>query len=152
MAFYPDMPAPSDDYLALVLDADLRLLTLTERLRQHWTAHAAALGLTTAQVKVLLRLSPGEPSPMRRLAHQLGYDASNLTTLVDRLARRGAVERRADPADRRVKALALTATGVKLRDQFWHNLVSDPGPLAPLRETDLRGLTRILTKLDPPTG
>jgi len=36
MAPYPDMPAPSDDYLALVFDADLRLLALTERLRQHW--------------------------------------------------------------------------------------------------------------------
>lgn len=148
MTFYPDMPTPSDDYLALVLDADLRLLTLTERLRQHWAAHAAALGLTAAQVKALLRLTPGQPSPMRRLAHQLGYDASNLTTLVDRLAQRGAVERQADPTDRRVKALILTPTGVELRDRFWHNLVNDPGPLAPLRDTDLRTLTRILTKLD----
>jgi DNA-binding MarR family transcriptional regulator len=69
---------------------------------------------------------------------------------VDRLAQRGAVERRADPTDRRVKALALTAAGVELRARFWHDLVNDPGPLAPLRDTDLRTLTRVLTKLDPP--
>ena len=74
----PDMPAPADVYLASVLDADLRLLAITERLRQHWAAHAAALGLTAAQVKVLLRLAPGEAVPMRKLARQLGYDASNL--------------------------------------------------------------------------
>ncbi|HTR71261.1 MAG TPA: hypothetical protein VMH41_13680, partial [Mycobacteriales bacterium] len=77
---YQDMPAPADDYLASVLDADLRLLALTERLRQHWAAHATALGLTAVQVKVLLHLIPGEATPMRRLAQQLDYDASNLTT------------------------------------------------------------------------
>ena len=150
MVPYPNMPAPADDDLALVLDADLRLLALAERLRQHWAAHAAALGLTAAQVKVLLCLIPGEPSPMRRLAHRLGYDASNLTNLVDRLAQRGAVERKADPNDRRVKALVLTPRGQRLRDQFWHNLTSDAGPLSPLRHGELRTLTRILTKLDQP--
>jgi DNA-binding MarR family transcriptional regulator len=149
---YPDMPAPAGEYLALVLDADLRLLAITERLRQHWAAHATALGLTAAQVKVLLRLTPGEAIPMRKLARQLGYDASNLTTVVDRLAGRGALERRADPADRRVKALVLTPEGERLRDQFWRNLVTDPGPLAPLRQGDLRTLTGLLAKLDQPAG
>jgi DNA-binding MarR family transcriptional regulator len=149
---YSGMPAPADDYLALVLDADLRLLAAADRLRQHWAAHAAALGLTSAQVKVLLRLAPGEPTPMRKLAQQLGYDASNLTTLVDRLAGRGALERQADPADRRVKALLLTAEGERLRGQFWHNLVSDAGPLAPLSQDDLRTLTGILGKLGQSAG
>ncbi|HEX4213084.1 MAG TPA: MarR family transcriptional regulator [Candidatus Dormibacteraeota bacterium] len=93
------MPAPADEHLALVLDADLRLLAITERLRQHWSVHATALGLTPAQVKVLLRLSPGEATPMRKLARQLDRDASNLTTIVDRLAGRGALEGQADPAD-----------------------------------------------------
>ncbi len=85
---------------------------------------------------------------MRKLARQLGYDASNLTTLVDRLAARGALERQADSADRRVKALVLTAEGERLRDQFWRNLVTDPGPLGPLDEDDLRTLARLLAKLD----
>jgi len=151
---YQDMPAPADDYLASVLDADLRLLALTERLRQHWAAHATALGLTAVQVKVLLHLIPGEATPMRRLAQQLDYDASNLTTLVDRLATRGALERQADAADRRVKALVLTSEGERLRDQFWRNLVADPGPLGPLDLAELRTLTRLLAKLDqaPPNN
>jgi DNA-binding MarR family transcriptional regulator len=152
MARYADMPPPGDDYLALVLDADNRLLAVAERLRQHWAAHAAAVGLTAIQAKVLLRLTPGEAIPMRKLAQQLDYDASNLTTLVDKLAARGALERQADPADRRVKALVLTAEGQRLRDQFWHNLVTDAGPLSPLRESDLRTLTRLLAKLDRPAG
>ena len=89
---------------------------------------------------------------MRKLAQQLDYDASNLTTLVDKLAGRGALERQADPADRRVKALVLTAEGQRLREEFWHNLVTDAGPLASLREPDLRALTRLLAKLDQPAG
>jgi DNA-binding MarR family transcriptional regulator len=150
MVPYPDMPAPADEYLALVVDVDLQLLAVADRLRQHWASHAAALGLTTAQVKVLLRLAPGAATPMRRLAQQLDYDASNLTTLVDRLVARGALERQADPADRRVKALLLTAAGERLRDQFWHNLVTDAGPLTALRQSDLRILTEVLAKLDEP--
>jgi DNA-binding MarR family transcriptional regulator len=150
MARYADMPAPTDGYLALVLDADLRLLEVAERLRQHWSVHAAALGLTAIQAKVLLRLTPGEAIPMRKLAQQLDYDASNLTTLVDKLAALGALERQADPADRRVKALVLTPEGQRLRDQFWHDLVTDAGPLAPLREPDLRALIRLLARLDQP--
>jgi DNA-binding MarR family transcriptional regulator len=151
MGPYSDMPGPADDYLALVLDVDLRLLAIAERLRQHWGAHAAALGLTAIQAKVLLRLSPGEAVPMRKLAQQLDYDASNLTTLVDRLAQRGTLERQADPTDRRVKGLVLTREGEHLRDQFWRNLVTDAGPLAPLGESDLRILSRVLAKLDQPT-
>jgi DNA-binding MarR family transcriptional regulator len=151
MARY-DMPSPDDGYLALVLDADLRLLDAADRLRQHWAAHAAALGLTPTQVKVLLRLTPGEAIPMRKLAQQLDYDASNLTTLVDRLAGRGALERQADPSDRRVKALVLTPEGQRLRDQFWHNLVTDAGPLTPLREPDLRALAQLLAQLDQPAA
>jgi DNA-binding MarR family transcriptional regulator len=148
MSDISDMPAPSTDYLRLVRDVALDLLGIAERLRQHWGAHAAALGLSGAQVKVLLSLVPGEAVPMRNLAERLDYDASNLTTLVDRLQRRGAVERRPDPVDRRVKALVLTPEGEQLRQTFWHDLIEDPGPLAPLDEPALRTLAQLLAALD----
>jgi MarR family transcriptional regulator, organic hydroperoxide resistance regulator len=148
----PEMPAPSTEYLGLVLDVDLRLLGIAERLRQHWGAHAAAVGLSGAQIKVLLSLVPGEAVPMRSLAERLDCDASNLTTLVDRLQRRGAVERRSDSVDRRVKALALTSEGERLRAVFWRGLIEDPGPMAPLDESDLRALARLLATLDQPSG
>ncbi|MGW6279879.1 MarR family winged helix-turn-helix transcriptional regulator [Kribbella sp. NPDC055071] len=151
MATYRDMPTPHDPHLALVLDADLRMLAVAEQLRQHWAAHAAALGLTGVQAKALLRLTVGEATPMRKLAQQLQYDASNLTTLVDRLAGRGILERRAHPDDRRVKAVVLTAEGERLRNQFWHNLVNDAGPLAPLDRSDLQALIQALAKVDDRT-
>ena len=86
-------------------------------------------------MNALLTLVPGEAVPMRSLAARLDYDASNLSVLVDRLERRGAVERRPDPGDRRVKALALTAEGERLREAFWRDLVEDAGrsPRSPAR-------------------
>jgi DNA-binding MarR family transcriptional regulator len=150
MSAPPDIPPPSSEYLRLVLDADLRLLAVADRLRQHWAAHAAGVGLSGAQAKALLSLAPGEEVPMRSLAERLDYDASNLTTVVDRLHRRSAIERRAAPGDRRVKALVLTAEGERLRAAFWRDLVHDPGPLAPLSEPELAALVRLLTALDLP--
>jgi DNA-binding MarR family transcriptional regulator len=147
---YPDMPAPADEHLALVLDADLRLLAITERLRQHWSVHATALGLTPAQVKVLLHLWSGEATPMRKLARQLDHDASNLTTIVDRACRARSARRTGRSRRRHVRALVLTLEGERLRDRFWSSLAGDSGPLAPLRQGDVRSLTRLLAKLDLP--
>jgi DNA-binding MarR family transcriptional regulator len=142
-----DLPPPSTERLRLVLGANLGLLAIADRLRQRWAAHAAAVGLSVSQLQVLLTLKPGEAIPMRTLAARLDYDPSNLSTLVDRLERRDAVERRPDPADRRVKALVLTEEGVRLRASFWHDLTEDPGPLAPLAEPELRTLTSLLGAL-----
>jgi len=142
-----DLPFPSTERLRLMLGAKLGLLAVAERLRQNWAAHAAAAGLSTAQVNALLTLEPGQAVPMRSLAARLDADASNLSVLIDRLERRGAVERRPDPGDRRVKALALTAEGERLRAAFWRDLVEDPGPLAPLADSDLRALATLLSVL-----
>jgi DNA-binding MarR family transcriptional regulator len=145
---YADLPEPSTKRLRLAQDAAGRLLAVAERLQQHWAGHAAAAGLTPAQVRVLLRLRADEPVAMRTLAARLDYDASNLTTLVDRLEARGAVQRQSDPADRRVKALLLTRDGEELRDRFWRELVEDPGPLGSLTEHQLAALTRLLGAVD----
>jgi DNA-binding MarR family transcriptional regulator len=142
-----DLPAPSTEHLRLVLGVDLGLLAIADRIRQHWTSHAVSVGLSTAQVKVLLMMEPGDAVPMRSLAARLDYDASNFSTLVDRLERRGAVERRADPADRRIRALALTQEGERLRESFWQGLIEDPGPLAPLETGGLRALADLLAAL-----
>jgi len=142
-----DLPAPGTERLRLVLEAKLGLLAVAERLRQQWAAHAAAVGLSPGQVQALLTLTPGEAVRMRDLAARLDYDASNLSTLVDRLERRGAVERRADPADRRVKALVLTPAGERLRTDFWRDLVADAEPLTALSKADLQALAGLLASV-----
>ena len=142
-----DLPSPSTERLRLMLGVRLGLLTLAGQLRQSWAGHAAASGLSTAQVNALLTLDPGTAVPMRSLAARLNSDASNVSVLIDRLERRGAVERRPDPADRRVKALALTAEGERLRAAFWRSVVEDPGTLAQLSDAGLEALAGLLDVL-----
>lgn len=142
-----DLPPPSSDRLRLIQAANLGLLSIADRLRQNWGAHAAAVGLSPAQVTALLTLVPGEAVPMRSLAAGLDYDASNLSVLIDRLERHGAVERRPDPDDRRVKALVLTPEGERLRAAFWRDLTENPGPLASLGDADLGALNRMIDAL-----
>ncbi len=144
-----DLPPPATERLRLMQEVRLSLLGIAERLRQNWAAHAAAAGLSTSQVNALLSLTPGEAVPMRSLAARLDYDASNLSVLVDRLERRGVVERRPDPGDRRIKALALTPEGERLRATFWRELLEDAGPLAPLADSELEGLAMLLGVLSP---
>lgn len=139
-----DLPGPSTERLRLVLDADFGLLKIADRLRQHWNSHAMTLGLSSSMVRVLMLMRPGDAVPMRSLSTQMDYDASNFSALVDRMESRGLVERRADPADRRVRALALTQEGKRQRASFWGGLVEDPGPLSSLGIEELTALLALL--------
>jgi DNA-binding MarR family transcriptional regulator len=106
---------------AVPLDLDLaslavRLMDVTKRDIQDVGEEE---GLSVPQLDVIRRLQARGPVPMRRLAEQMNCEASNLTGLVDRLEARGLVERLPDPADRRVRVLALTDTGSRLAYQTW---------------------------------
>src|SRR5688500_18928542 len=67
--------------------------------------------LTPAQGRLLQYLDPDTPVPMTALASIHCCDASNITGLVDKLEARGLIERTANPADRRVKMIAVTRAG-----------------------------------------
>jgi DNA-binding MarR family transcriptional regulator len=65
------------------------------------------LGLTLSQLRVL-HLLRDHPASCGQLAEHLGITASTATALIDRLVRRGLLERRPRPGDRRVTDLALS--------------------------------------------
>jgi len=108
---------------------------------------AAELELSPAQCHVLHRIEPGRPIPMGQLAETLACDASNVTGLVDRLESRGLVRRRPSAADRRVKVLELTPTGVRLRTLLLDRMTTVPTTLGRLSGREQRALVRILTRL-----
>jgi DNA-binding MarR family transcriptional regulator len=144
MSATEELPEPPSENLRAVQETAWLAMALAERLQRGFAAHAAEFGLSAAQAKVLLRLRKGEDLPMRALARGLGYDPSNLTGLVDKLEARGAVERRPDPADRRIKAIAATDEGLRLREDFQHRLVGDAGPLGALSDSQVRDLRDLL--------
>jgi DNA-binding MarR family transcriptional regulator len=104
------------------------------------------LGLTFAQAHALRLLDPERPLAMSALAQLLVCDASNVTGIADRLEARGLVERQSAGKDRRVKVLALTAAGIKLRKRV-HELMSEPPEaIAALSDEDQRTLRDILRR------
>src|SRR3954447_5933947 len=105
------MGAPATDAWSLLIE-------LWQGQPPRWPEAAAAVGLRPRQAQLLRLLDADTPVPMRQLACAMRCDPSNVTGLADRLERRGLVERRADPADRRVKALALTPDGARVREDF----------------------------------
>ena len=82
---------------------------------------------------------------MRKLARKLKCEPSNVTGIVDRLETRGLVERRPDPADRRVKLAAATDEGRRVARSLLESLRFAREPLAGLSDEErlaLRGLLR----------
>lgn len=120
------------------------LVFMSSQLKQRFAARAAEFDLSMSEAKVLMALDPDDALPMRALARKLGYDASNLTGIVDGLEERGAVERRVDQSDRRVKAVVATEQGLQLRKALSHRLEVDAGPVSALNTEQLRELRSLL--------
>jgi DNA-binding MarR family transcriptional regulator len=140
------LPSPSSPRLKAALAANLRLLEVAARLRHHWQVTARQVGLTGAQAKLLLGLGADEAATMRALAQRLGYDPSNLTTVVDRLERDGLLERSPHASDRRVTEVRLTVRGRDVRDRFWTALNAG-GPLDSLTGAQLAALDDTLARV-----
>ncbi|AXG77663.1 MarR family winged helix-turn-helix transcriptional regulator [Streptomyces paludis] len=118
--------------------------TVVARYYEEYEQAAAQHSLTGAQARVL-RLLSLEPLPMRRLARQLKCEPSNVTGIIDRLEARELVERRPDPADRRVKLAVPTEKGLATAALMRDALDFAREPLAGLTVTE-RALLRDLLK------
>jgi DNA-binding MarR family transcriptional regulator len=123
---------------------------MMETLQGQWKQAAAVLqkvGLTPGHLRVLMLLSSGEPRPMGALAHSMTCDASTMTWLVDRMEERGLVERRTNPTDRRVKAIALTSKGRQMVAKLQKRLYEPPKALATLDRDALDSLYEVFSAL-----
>lgn len=72
-------------------------------------------GVTPVQYAVLKALSDNDGLSGAELGARLVLDSASITGVVDRLENLGFLARRADPRDRRVHRLFLTAKGAALR-------------------------------------
>jgi MarR family transcriptional regulator, organic hydroperoxide resistance regulator len=112
-------------------------------------AHAAAAFAEfdlTLQLAHAIHTIPREGLTMGALADELSCDASNATGLVDRLERRGLIERRVDESDRRVKRVCLTASGRRMREKIEARFKEPPPAIAALSEADQKLLREILER------
>ncbi|MDQ6927249.1 MAG: MarR family transcriptional regulator [Actinomycetota bacterium] len=112
--------------------------------------HLSEMELSFGDMRALMVLDVEHPRPMHSLAEAWACDASNATWMVDRLEQRGLVERRMLPADRRVKAVVLTAAGIETKVKLLERLSRPPDDLLALSRSDLECVRDALAKL--PTG
>ncbi|MHB8588498.1 MAG: MarR family winged helix-turn-helix transcriptional regulator [Candidatus Dormibacteraceae bacterium] len=119
------------------------VMDLSRKLMSHYEARLAELHLTLPQAMLLRQL--GDPLPMNKAAGKLHCDPSNVTGIVDRLETRGLIERQHLTKDRRVKHLALTPEGRRLRRRVEAILSSAPG-LSSLEAPDQAALQDLLER------
>jgi DNA-binding MarR family transcriptional regulator len=107
-------------------------------------AIAQELGLRPATFGALRILD--QPRTMSEIAADLRCDNSNVTGIVDGLEARGLAERTASPGDRRVKLIALTAEGRRLRARLMREARKPPAWLKSLSAADQRTLRDVLRR------
>ncbi|MGH9534414.1 MAG: MarR family winged helix-turn-helix transcriptional regulator [Terriglobales bacterium] len=104
------------------------------------------LDITGAQAELLYCLDAKRASPMVALAEALECNASNVTGIIDKLEARGLIERRQGTADRRVKMVALTKAGQRLRARLLERLSEPPRFIASLSDPDKAALLAMLRR------
>ena len=83
------------------------------------------LNLTMQQNRVLIQLAhaPENTLSLKALEERFGAAQSTVAGLVSRLEKKGLVEARSDPADKRIKLVRLTAAGLALHAQSHQKIV-----------------------------
>jgi len=94
------------------------LKDVARRYVHRFEERARALALTLAQCKALLYLTRNEGISQKRLAELTDIDPMSLVRILDRMEADGWVERRADPEDRRARALHVTERAKPIVDQM----------------------------------
>jgi len=122
----------------------------------HATVHALAarlshLELTASEQNVLAVLSAGQVRAVGELAAAAGTRPTTLTSVLDRLERKGLVVRELDPADRRSFLIALTPAGRRtaaaVRAGVAELETSALGSVTSAQIAGFRAVTRALTEV-----
>ncbi len=124
--------AKQEEIVRLVMD-------LSRNLMSHYDAKLVELHLTLPQALLLRQL--GDALPMNEAAGKLHCDPSNVT---------GLIERQHVATDRRVKHLALTPAGRRLKSRVEAILSTAPG-VSDLAAADQSALFTLLTRSLPPS-
>ena len=89
----------------------LALQRATHATLQVLAAELVDLDLTASEINALANLADGRGRTVSELGAAVGIRPTTLTSVLDRLERRGHIRRGARPGDRRVVLIGLTASG-----------------------------------------
>ena len=127
------------------------------RLAQRSALALAPFGIDGRELAVLVVLAAQNPLSQLEAAGRLGVDRTTMVALVDTLERKGLVERRRSPEDRRRNTVQLTPAGQDcLREAEHAREEMERQFLAPLAAPDadrlVRALQTLLAAPDRPEG
>ncbi len=125
---------------------------LVRRLQQAavalFMAQTAEQALTPVQFAALIATHEQPGLDQRTLADTIGFDTSTIGGVIDRLERRGLIQRNLAPHDRRVRLLTLTPAGETLLAEVLPGVrATQELILAPLPEADRPVFMAMLHKL-----
>jgi len=93
---------------------EIALISTARAVRQVYEICFAEIGIRLAEGRILTHLCEGVPLTQVQLARRISTSRARIGTHIDSLEARGAVERRADPNDRRVWRVSITPLGREL--------------------------------------
>jgi len=124
--------------VAIVQAGERFLASVDRALRHHHLSRAGREALAVLE-------GAGQPLSPTAIAQRLIVTTASVTSLLDTLERRGLVERRPDPSDRRRLLVAITDDGLALVDQFLPEVVAlQTAAMAQLSEPQRRQLVKLL--------
>ena len=143
----PPPPAPTEPSAEIAVRAWVRVLAFQKR------ALAAIRDdlereITMPRFDLLANLERSDGQTLASLSRSMLVTAGNITGLVDRAARDGLVERRADPGDRRAWRVHLTPKGQRaFREAERRHAAQVKRLFAGLSPSELETFLRLLEKL-----
>ena len=126
----------------------LVLFRATRSVEAHALRNVESLGLGYSDFAVLEALLNKGPMPVNTLGRKVLLASGSMTPAIDRLERRGLVQRKDDPVDRRVRVVELTRSGEKLiREAFAAHEVAMEQAASALSANERATVVRLLKKL-----
>ncbi|GAA4018351.1 MarR family transcriptional regulator [Allokutzneria multivorans] len=115
---------------------------------QRFAERLRPLEIEPRHVGLLRMISANEGASQQELGERMGVVPSRMVSFVDDLEKRGFVERRRNPKDRRAYALHLTGKGTAmLRQAMLISVEHDEEVCAPLSQDERDVLAQLLSRL-----
>src|SRR6516162_9368283 len=106
-------------------------------------------GLTQGEAHILAMLAHSDRANVADLHRGLAHKRSTLTSILDRLARRGLITREVGETDRRTFLVTLTAKGRKVARRInRHLLTLEESVASRVTSGDLKGFNRVIAALE----
>ncbi|MDO4545573.1 MAG: nitronate monooxygenase [Bacillota bacterium] len=117
-----------DKDIKKINDILVNLFNLVLKLEEESIRSASSHDISITEIHTLVAVGTGRPRTMTHVANLLGVKVSTLTTAVNKLVKKGYVERLRDEKDRRIVKIRLTEQGVSAvneHEQFHETMIRE---------------------------